>query len=208
MSAFDIWMPPIFLSGVGLWIFLFVSSYRRTTRNLQGLATRLGLEFVPARNWFKQSRIVGTRRARAVQIFTYLDTSSDGAYAAVTAQTVMVGPLRFVLKKQGFSTMLTELFGMPKIFTGDEEFDAAWFVQTNQPEFMRALLLPELRAKLMTVRQAGAKGKFELRGGEIKYTEAGLFADTKLSERFAALADIICDLADAVEVAAKGQGKA
>ncbi|HTB80103.1 MAG TPA: hypothetical protein VK717_04370 [Opitutaceae bacterium] len=194
---------------IGFVIWAAVAQKRRTTANLQKLAAQLGLEYVTAVGWMGRARVNGTLLGRKIDFFSYVTGSgkSSTTWAAVTAQAATAGPLTFTLQKQGFGTKIAELFGAHEITVGDGEFDAAWFVQTNQPEFLRAALIPELRAKLMAVRRAGATGKFELKGSEIKYAEVGTFAEVKRIERFATLADVMCDLASVAEVAAEGQGR-
>ncbi len=194
---------------VGFVIWAAVAQKRRTTANLQKLAAQLGLEYVAAVGWMGQARVNGTLLGRKIDFFSYVTGSgkSSTTWAAVMAQAATAGTLTFTLQKQGFGTKIAELFGAHEITVGDGEFDAAWFVQTNQPEFLRAALIPELRAKLMAARRAGTTGKFELKGSEIKYAEVGTFADAKRIGRFAALADVMCDLAAVSEVAAEGQGR-
>jgi hypothetical protein len=194
---------------VGFVIWAVVVQRQRTAANLQKLAAQLGLGFVAAVGWMGRASVSGTLRGKKVDFFSYTTGSgkSSTTWAAVTAQAATTGALAFTLQKQGFSTKIAGLFGAHEITVGDGEFDAAWFVQTNQPEFLRAALIPELRAKLMAARRAGAVGKFELRGSEIKYAEVGTFAEAKRSERLAALADAVCDLAAVAEVAAEGQGR-
>lgn len=195
---------------VGGLIVALVVSRRNMTRNLQGLATQLGLEFVPTRNWFKQPSVAGTRRGRPVQIYNYYTGHGRyrKAWSAVSAHSAGDGRLTFTLRKRDFSARLTQLFSSRPISTDDAEFDQAWFVQTNEPEFLRAALIPELRAQLMEVRRAGSKGSFELALAVVKYAETGYFTSAKRTGRFAALADVVCDLADMAEVAAKAQGRA
>ena len=192
---------------IALVIWATVVQRRRTAANLQKLATQLGLEFFPASGWLNQyqSSVGGTLRGKTVQIFNYTTGSgkSSTTWSAMKAQLAAPSPLSFTLKKQGFTTKIAELFGAHEITVGDAEFDQAWFVQTNQPEFMRAALIPELRTKLMAALHAGLSGAFELKGGDVKYAEVGTFADAKRTERFVALAEVVCDLADVAEVAAK-----
>ena len=88
---------------------------------------------------------------------------------------------------------------------GDPAFDHEWFVETNQPAFLRAALIPELRQKLMTAIRGSCSPKFELKSGKVKYEEFGMFTDAKLCDRFVTLADVVCDLADVAEIAANGQ---
>jgi|SRR5579885_1910362 len=178
---------------------------RKAAANLQKLAAQLGLEFLAARSWMARPSVAGTRRGKAVQIFNYTTGSSKSqtTWSAARVQLAAPGPLTFKLKKRGVANQLAAFFGARSVSTGDAEFDQAWFVQTNQPEFLCAALLPELREKLMSAQRAGASGAFELTGSEVKYAEIGLFATAKRADRFATLIDLLCDLADVAEVAAE-----
>jgi hypothetical protein len=193
----------------GLVILAAKAQKQRMTDNLQKLAAQLGLEFAPAAGWTGRPSVTGTLRGKKIDFFSYVTSTgkSSTAWAAVTVQVAAAGGLTFSLEKRGFVTKIEKLFGAHEAVVDDEGFTKVWFVQTNQPDFMSAALIPELRAKLTAARQAGANGKFELKSGQVKYAEVGGFADAKLSERFAALADVMCDLADVAEVAAEGQGR-
>ena len=190
---------------VGGLVAAWIVSRKRITRNLQSIATQLGLEFSPAPSWFMQPRVAGPRRGRAVQIFNYSTGSGKTrrVWSAISAHPAGDGRLTFALRKRYLTTRINQIFGPRPITTGDEEFDKAWFVQTNQPEFLRAALIPELRVQLMEARRAGAKGKLELEHAVVKYSESGYFTSAKCVGRFLALADVVCDLADVAEVAAK-----
>jgi len=186
-------------------IVALVLTRKNTTRNLQGLATQLGLEFLPAPSWFKKPRVAGMRRGRAVQLYNYSTGygKSRRTWSAVSAHPAGDGKLTFALRKRDLTTRLNQLFGPKPITVGDAEFDKGWYVQTNQPDFLRAALIPELRTRLMDVRRAGAKGAFELEHAVVKYAETGTFILGKRATRFPALADMVCDLADLADVAAK-----
>ena len=173
-------------------------------------AASLGLDFLPPENWLSRPSVAGTLRGRTVQIFNYVTGGgkSSTTWSAVKAELSAPGLLTVALKRQGFATKVAELFGAHEITVDDAEFDRAWFVQTNQPEFLRAALIPELRAKLMAVLRAGMSGEFQLKGREVKYAETGTFADLKRAERFALVAEIVCDLAEVGEVAAERRGTA
>jgi hypothetical protein len=194
-------------ASVGLVLWLVVVQRRRMIANLQKLAPQLGLDFLPGGSWFGQPSLVGTRRGKTVQIFNYTTGSgkSRTTWSAVKAALATPSPLTFTLKKQGLGTKISELFGAKEITVGDTAFDQAWFVQTNQPEFLRAALIPELRERLLAAQRQQRSGAFELKNGAVQYAEIGSFADAKRTERFAALADLVCDLADVAEVAAQSR---
>jgi hypothetical protein len=182
---------------------------RRMIANLQKLAAQLGLEFVAAEGWKGRSRVTGTLRGKKVEIFSYATSTgkSSTEWSVVTAQAAKAGALTFTLEKRSVVTKIEKLFGVHPVTMGDAEFDQACFVQTDQPDFLRAALIPELREKLVVALHACATGKFELKGNEVKYAEVGGLYDVKRCDRFAALADLVCDLADVAEVAAEGSGK-
>jgi hypothetical protein len=208
------WVPLIplvvFAVVIPLIIWGSITARRRTAENLQKLAGRLGLEFQPAAGWTGSPRVSGNLRGKPVEVFTYSTGSGKTrkTWAAISVQPAGGGGLTFTLQKQGFGTKISELFGAREITVGDPEFDAAWFIQTNQPEYFRAALLPEIREKLMAVRRVGARGKFECNGGLMKYAEEGSFYQWQRSERFVALADVAGDLAEVVEVAGTIDGPA
>jgi hypothetical protein len=203
---------PLFIFPIALGLILWgaVVQRRRTAASLQKLAGLLGLPFEPATGWFGQPAVSGALRGRAVRVFNYTTGSGKSrvTWSAVTAQTTLTVLFTFTLKKRSLGTRLAELFGAHEVAVGDPEFDRAWFVQTSRPELMRAMLLPELRAKLMEVRRAGATGAFEHKDGAVKYAEVGSFALAGRAGRFPALAGVVCDLADVAEVAAEGMDRA
>jgi hypothetical protein len=147
--------------------------------------------------------LAGVLGGKPVELFSYAVNTGKTSipYVAISIQLSPTTGLTFKLQKQGFGSKVMEFFGVHEITVGDPEFDAAWFVQTNQPDFFRAALLPELREKLMAAQRAGARGTFELKGGLLKYAEQGTFASAPQTARFVGLADLMRDLADVAEVA-------
>ena len=126
-------------------------------------------------------------------------------WAAMTITPVAAGGLTFAIDRQGILTRLGELFGTKEVQVGDPAFDAAWFIQTNQPEFFRAAFLPELRAKLTALYDQGQlRGGLGLKDGVVMYKEQGAFHQEAQCARLAGVVDLACDLADVAEVWAKG----
>jgi hypothetical protein len=222
-------MPALIFIGVFLalvcWIvWAAMAANRRIQENMRNLATQLGMEFVPAPGRLEQPRLTGILRGRKADIFSYVTGSgkSSTAYVAMTVQVAMPDKLSCTLNKRSsgtgmveriatkmaerFFTEIAESRGVQEITIGDAEFDQAWAIWTNQPEFARAALLPELRAKLVEAQRAGATGSFEINGGLVKYSEIGFFSDLEQCERLAKQADLVCGLTEAIEVAADGQG--
>lgn len=216
----------VFLALVGWIVWAAIAANRRIQENLRNLATQLGMEFVPAPRRLDQPRLTGKLRGRKADIFSYVTGSgkSSTAYVAMTVEVAMPDKLSCTLNKRSFGTRMAERIatkmaerffteiaeslGVQEITIGDAEFDQAWVTWTNQPEFMRAALLPELRAKLVVAQRAGATGTFEINGGLVKYKEIGYFSETEKCERFVKLVDMVGDLAEVIAVAAEGQGMA
>ncbi|MCX6945646.1 MAG: hypothetical protein NT173_12965, partial [Opitutales bacterium] len=112
------------------------------------------------------------------------------------------GGLNCSLQRQDLGTKLKELFGAREIQVGDPEFDRQWFIQTNQPEFLRAALLPELRQKITALAAApgGRPGRWQLESGLVRYAEQGSFANANIAARLSLAAEIGADLAEVAEV--------
>ena len=199
----------MFLAIVGLVGWAGARSSRRAREQAQRLADALGLELEPAQPAFglfwPSPRATGTMRDKRVKLFNYTTGSgkSRTTWSALNVTSRADGGLSFKLRKQGLGTKVMELFGAKEITTDDATFDAAWFVQTNQPDFFRAALVGEIRDKLMAVQRAGATGVFQLAGGVVDYAERGTFGDDRRRQRFELIAPLLCDLADVAEVFAQ-----
>lgn len=178
----------------------------KAQRNGQALASRLGLVFEagqPALGWFyPPPRATGTIRGKSAEFFTYSTGTekSRTRWAAIAIKPRAAGQLAFQLSRQRMTTRMTELFGAKDIQVGDAAFDQRWFVQTNQPEFFRAALLPELRVKLDALAIQGFKGDLLLKEGVVQYREHGGFYDDAQCARMATVVEVACDFADIAEV--------
>jgi hypothetical protein len=75
-------------------------------------------------------------------------------------------------------------------------------LETNEPEFFRAALVPEVRAKIMAA-PTGSSGNFKLETTSVCYAERGTFADANDGARFEQLLPLLHDLADIAEVSAE-----
>ena len=182
---------------------------RQTRDQAQRLADALGLTLNPAQPvlglFWPNPHGSGTIRDTPVEFFNYTTGSgkSSTTWSALAARPRADGGLTFRLRKQGLGTKVMELFGAKEITVDDATFDAAWFVQTNQPDYFRAALVGEIRDQLMAARRAGAKGSFQLEGGVVKYAEQGTFGDDRRRQRYELIAPLLCDLADVAEVFAQ-----
>jgi hypothetical protein len=208
-------MVPLLMIGLFAAVIVLVGwaaarQSKRTTENVRELAASLGLQFAdkpPVLGvFYPEPRATGQLRGKRVELFPFTTGSgkSQTHWSAVSATVPGAGGLTFHLQRQGFGTKFLELFGAREIQTGEAEFDAAWFIQTNQPEYFRAALLPELRAKINAlVRESGTPARgmdFKLGQAVVRYAEMGSFGDLDRCQRCRRAADIVCDLADLAEV--------
>ncbi len=203
-----------FVAFFGLAMWAGARQSKRAAANVRQLADTLGLQFSekpPALGMFYSDiRAGGQVRGKRVEVFSYAVGSGKSRvhWSAVSAAGTAAGGLTFHLRRQGFGMKhLMELFGAKEITVGDADFDQAWFIQTNQPEFFREALLPELRGKISNLlREAGTQSRgmeFKLENGVVRYAEIGSFSSDGTCRRCERAVDIICDLADVAEVFAE-----
>ncbi|MCC6414486.1 MAG: hypothetical protein IT582_01045 [Opitutaceae bacterium] len=174
--------------------------------NLRVLAGRLKISVVEKPKKFgvhPPPEAVGFVRGKQVRLFNYTTGTgkSKTTWSAIAVTPAVASGLSFELLPQGFGSKVLELFGARELQVGDAAFDKKWFVRCNQPAFFAAALLPEIRQKIM----GSAAGRWKLQEGIVTYSELGLFSDAARCERFTALADVACDLADLAEVFARRQ---
>ncbi len=211
---------PLLMIGLFIVVFALIAratarQSRRTAENIRQLAETLGLQYAekpPALGmFFTDARAAGQRRGKRVELFPFATGSGKSRiqWSAVSAAVPVATGLTFHLRRQGFGTKFMELFGAREITVGEAEFDRDWFIQTNQPEFFREALLPELRGKITTlVRELGTQARgveFKLEQNVVRYAEIGSFASGDTCKRCERAADIVCDLADVAEVFAEQQ---
>lgn len=198
---------PLFL-GVPVLIFWAARNQARKSRErLAAFAAQTGLRMVEKSilGCPVVESLEGEQAGRPVRFWTYTTGSGKSRTSWVTVGVTVRGggALQFGLTRQNFGTKLMELFGSREIQVGDPAFDAAWFVQTNQPEFFAAALVPAIRAKLMAeVADRRSFGSYKLENGVVRYNEMGGLSPAAV-ERLAGKLPLLLDLADVAEVSAR-----
>lgn len=181
-------------------------SHQRMRVNLTALAGRLNLRLheKPQRFAATERWLEGAPHGRHVRVWSFTTGSGKSRqhWAAAGVQPRRAGAATLRLQPQGFGTKLAEIFGAKEIQVGDERFDAAWFIRTNEPDLLRAALVPEIRERLMAARAAGAGGTFAFEDGLMRYVETGTFASAKTVAHVEAALPALFDLADIIEVLA------
>ena len=205
-------MPYLFvvLTFVGVSTFIIwkvVAQSRQSAANLQALAQKLGLEYRQQK--FGLFDTVGAATGKLMERevgfhqFTTGSGKTEQKWCAVSVFPKETGRLTFNLHQQGWVSKLEALFGAREATVGDEAFDKTWFLQTNEPEFLGAALVPEIREKLMAAQAAGGLAvHFRLEKGTVRYAELGDFSSDSACARLEQMLPVLYDLADIAEVAA------
>lgn len=199
----------MFTAGIiGLALWLAVTQARKATANLQALAQRLGLVYSEKKSagLVTTHTVTGLQAGREVIFhnFTTGSGKSRTTWRAVSVRPRTAGSLTFCFHRQGLASKIEALFGAKEAVVGDAAFDATWFLQTNDPEFVSAALVPGVRAKLMAVQAAcNQGGAFKLENGMVRYVEIGSFSDAPACARLEQMLPVVQDLADIAEVAAE-----
>jgi hypothetical protein len=182
------------------------SSWERAER----LAQRLGLVMQPAkvslRLFYGLPSASGLIRNKPVRLFGYTTGSgkSQVTWRALSVAPRAHGGLALSLVPQGLGSKVRTWFGAKEVEVGDPAFDRAWFIQTNHPDFVVAALLPELRAKFTEASRGSRSPSLKVKDGVVVYAEKGRFDSESTTVRFEALADVVCDFADVVEIFSEG----
>jgi hypothetical protein len=146
--------------------------------------------------------VAGTLRGKQVRFAEF--STSSGKSQVSWVELAVVAPARtfeFSLKRKHLGWKLVEMF-VHSVTVNDPAFDERWHIQTNQPETVRAMLVPELRAKLTASDLRNIRGQFSLFGGSMRYIETGGFASKLAVAHLEGEIELVSDLADAAEVAA------
>lgn len=191
------------LAALVLW--LGMRHLRKTRENVQRLAAQLGLtpDFDPAESgFFSEFGAQGLVDGRATELYTFTKGSGKSRthWCGLRVRPRAGTALEFDLSPQGMGSKVLGWFGVKEVTVGDRTFDDAFFVRTNEPDLLRAGLVPDLQARLLAGRQAGLRGTFKLEAGVLTYVEKGTFNSDELCARFGHAADIIRPLADLAEV--------
>jgi hypothetical protein len=182
-------------------IWLSGRQQQQASANRLALADRLGFDFN-----LGLGEVTGNVAGRPAHFWTYSTPNGKSrvTWCAVGVWPHRTGGLAYNIQRQNFGTKVMTWFGAKEIQVGDTAFDAAWFVQTNQPEFLAAALVPEIREKIMALPALPGENGYELAEGEVRFAVRGTFADEKLVAALEARLPLLRDLADVAEVFGAG----
>lgn len=193
----------IFFAILVVSVFFTLQKASQAKKNLAQLASELGLAMESEGRYFPKHRVAGTKNGRRVTFFSYTTGAgkSRQTWIAVSTSVGPVGGLVFTLKRRvPVFEIFVRLFRKNGVSTGDPAFDRDWFMTTNQPDFMTAALLPELRERILNAGGKRYSTYIKLAFSAIEYGETGSFSDKAACERLAKMIGLLSDLATAVEV--------
>lgn len=188
---------------IALVVWGAIQHQKKVRANLEALAARLGLQVTgDPRKALARAGVEGVRQGKQVRFWTYSTGSGKSRQtwcaAAVTARAH--GGLEFEFQRQGVGTKIMEWFGAKEIQVGDPAFDRDWFIRTNQPDFLAAALVPEIRSRLAALREVATRRPIRLEAGVVQLALAGTFASERVIARLESSLPLLFDLADIAEV--------
>lgn len=195
---------PGMIALVGLVIWAARVHARKTREMLHGFAQRAGLRIQEQTvlGFTSVQSLEGTQAGRTIRYWTYATGSGKSriTWAAVGVQPRAAAGLQFELTRQNLGSRIMEMFGVKEVRVGDPAFDAAWFVRTNQPDFLAAALVPSIRARLLAGPAEGLSVRYKLEQGPVHYAEQGGFASAAVLARLERQLPLLHELADVAEV--------
>lgn len=120
----------------------------------QGAAADLGLGFEPG-SWTKQPRIAGQRNGMDIEVSVQA-TRSGNNNQVMTTYRVAYPRLGhdFKLTRQTGFNRITQAFGAQDIEVGDQNFDDAFVIKSDDPNAIKLLLTPAVRMSLLRLQSA------------------------------------------------------
>jgi hypothetical protein len=205
-------LAPVLFGG-GLTLFfagilaLIARTSRRSYENVRRLAESLGIgvhEQKPTFGFYGRPEASGMRSGRALRVFNYFTGAgkSRKTWCALTVASRAPGTLAIELTPQTVFSKIEEFFGAREITVGDEAFDRAWFIRTNAPDFLKAALLPEVRARLTAAFEESRPRSVSIRLNVATWTyaEQGDFSNERTCARLGRMAAVLDELATIAEL--------
>jgi hypothetical protein len=178
----------------------------------QWLVDKLQLEIhggepvYPGKKWLSWMRtplrLEGNYRNFSMKIYNYTVGSGKNSTTYSTARIIGPNPknLTFEFHREGMFSKLGKLVGMEDIQSGDKEFDKKFIIKSSNPDFIKVVLLPQIKEKFCDIwNQHKAQGTIRLKDEELQYNEVGTIRNEATCERFAAIADLLVDLRGTIE---------
>lgn len=133
------------IAGVG---YVAWRTHQRTVATWREFAAEMGLDFVVGKG-MSRPVLTGSVDGFPVMIDTYVQRSGNNS-TTYTRYRVTYPPLgmHLQLARQGAFSAITKLFGQQDVEVGDDSFDDAFTIKTDDPARLRALMTPSVRSGL------------------------------------------------------------
>ncbi len=198
----------VFIGFVAVFVVIWFASMRQVARarqNLGLLAQGLGLPAPVQKQGFlarfAPPTLGGDVRGRHLRVYNYSTGSGKNrtTWCALALAVRNPGNLTLRVSRENMFTRAGRIFGVDDVATGDASFDKEFYVKSNDPAYVHAAFLPEVRSQISQAWNQGARGTMRIEGGEIKYAETGSFSSRKVCDRWPAMIELAFLLADVVE---------
>jgi hypothetical protein len=200
----EILIPLVMFGVFALVAVMAVRHAAKVRKEFPRWAEEIGWTAKPMTSWTTPAEATGAHAGRRGRVYSFTTGSgkSRTTWAAIELSAGVSSGLELELTRQGFGSKVAALFGAKEIQVGDAAFDARWFIRTNRPDYMKAALLPEFRARIEELERRGGRSvKLEIKQGRAIYLEQGFF-QAPVRTRLAAALPVLADLAALAEVEA------
>ncbi len=199
---------------IGLVFWIALRQAKKTGAMIEAYAKELGLDVhqrPPLFGIFQGlPEVVGSLHGREVRIYQFQKGSGKNSqtWSALTIGRVAGSDLHVTLSGQGAFTKIRSVFGAEEIQVEDRTFNDRWFIETNDPEFLKVALFGKVCTAIEASQPGGnkPKGRFDLKAGEVRYEEQGSLSTADRRERIRLAITAAQELLDVASVHADEGG--
>ncbi len=183
-----------------------LKNFRKLETQMSALAEHFGIELtVPAASMMglyrRNPTLYGRYRGRELAIYPkgYGMDNTRQTDIAISIATRAPKEIKFTLARQHALDKLGQVARLKYTPSEDPEFDKAFSLRSNQPEAIAAFFNRD-RRKLLEKEWGESKGFLELSAGVMLYLEFGLPYDEAKRLHLQHMTDLLCDLAEEVDM--------
>jgi hypothetical protein len=183
-----------------IFLFVYLSSNRKTIKNFNKLAEKYSLknDYSKKVGMKNHPSSHGTYRGRDIKIESIIRDSVEGKkvmpHTALVVDCINSDGFSFTVVKRKKKNAASFLNGSSLI--NDDEFDGKFIVQTNNADKLRRVFDFNTRFKFDQVHSLGFDGIVKLEGNQVMYIEKGLLNDDTSLMRIELIMHELCDIAE------------
>lgn len=164
-------------------------------RAFKSIGQRFGYEWQDSKD-----RLVRREGNRVLHLIEEPSSRFTSTRSVLEVRLLETNDFCFNLTPENTVTKAAGFAGLREIQTGDRHFDELWFVQTNDPEFLGAILTDEVRRLLVAETVTGLHGVFQAGPGFVRYSIQGALSHAEVVPRLESQCELLMTLADSLEV--------